>query len=238
MKGVKELVDDFYSTKYYDYNHPTELCNLMDKYGSDKGPNFKGAGNYTKMYDILFREIKDDIKYFFEVGLGTNNTDVPSNMGSDGVPGSSLRGFRDYFQNAQIFGADVDKRILFEEDRIKTFYVDQKNPDTIRELWSNFEGVKFDIIIDDGIHDTIQNPSGNRIFFDHSIHMLKSGGYYIIEDVAFDYDGDRVHEMVYRIVNDIREGKYGPVSYVEVLKTPAPKGNGEYRNTQIILIQK
>ena len=35
---IKEVVQEFYDSKYYDYEHPTELCNLMDKYGSDKGP--------------------------------------------------------------------------------------------------------------------------------------------------------------------------------------------------------
>ena len=53
----------------------------------------------------------------FEVGLGTNNVDVPSNMGKDGKPGASLRAWRDYFPNA-----DIDTRILFKEDKIQTFY--------------------------------------------------------------------------------------------------------------------
>ena len=38
---------------------------------------------------------------------------------------------------------------------------------------------KFDIIIDDGIHDY----KGNINFFENSIEYLKKGGVYIIEDV-------------------------------------------------------
>ena len=69
-----------------------------------------------------------------EVGLGSNNTELLSNMGSDGKPLASLRAWRDYFPNAQIYGADIDKDILTNEERIKTFFVDQTKPDTIREM--------------------------------------------------------------------------------------------------------
>jgi hypothetical protein len=63
--------------------------------------------------------------HLLEIGLGTNNTDVVSNMGSEGVPDASLRAFRDYLPNARIYGAGIDKRILFEESRIKTYFADQ-----------------------------------------------------------------------------------------------------------------
>ena len=35
------------------------------------------------------------------------------NMTASGKPGASLRVWRDYFNNAQVIGADIDKRILF-----------------------------------------------------------------------------------------------------------------------------
>ena len=46
-------------------------------------------------------------------------------MGEKYNPGSSLRALRDYFPNANIFGADIDKNIVNDQNRIKTFYVDQ-----------------------------------------------------------------------------------------------------------------
>ena len=109
------------------------LSHLMKNYGSDKGsphevditPSGWIANRYTDIYHILFGTIRDDAKKIFECGIGTNNEDVQSNMTANGVPGASLRGWRDYFWNAQIYGADIDERILFEEDRIKTYHVDQ-----------------------------------------------------------------------------------------------------------------
>jgi 23S rRNA U2552 (ribose-2'-O)-methylase RlmE/FtsJ len=86
------------------------------------------------------------------VGLGTNFTDTPSNMGERASPGASLRGWRRYFPKAQILGADIDSRILFSEDRISTFRVDQLSDHTIDILWQKLSNDEFDIIIDDGLH--------------------------------------------------------------------------------------
>jgi len=97
-----------------------ELKGLMDLYGSDKGGK-NNHHNFTHYYSQIFNNKKEKIKNFLEVGLGTNNTDIPSNMGEHGKPLASLRAWRDYFINANIYGADIDKSILKNEERIKTF---------------------------------------------------------------------------------------------------------------------
>ena len=49
-----------------------------------------------------------------------------------------MRALRDYFPNANIFGADIDKNILFnDQNRIKTFYVDQLDRKSVENLWEN-----------------------------------------------------------------------------------------------------
>ena len=73
-------------------------------------------------------------------------------MSSTGIPGASLRLWKEYFPNAEVYGADIDKRILLEEDRIKTFYVDQTNAESVNSMWNEIERDNFDIIIDDGLH--------------------------------------------------------------------------------------
>ena len=73
-------------------------------------------------------------------------------MTSTDRPGASLRVWRDFFPNANIYGADVDKKILFSDNRIYTFYVDQFNPQSIQEMWKNVDQDNFDLIIDDGAH--------------------------------------------------------------------------------------
>ena len=119
------------------------------------------------------------MKLVFECGLGTNNPDFQSNMTVNGMPGASLRVWRDYFKNAQIYGADIDKDILFQEDRIKTYYVDQLNTPSIENMWKNIGINNFDIIIDDGLHTSDANVN----LFINSINKLKKNGIYIIEDV-------------------------------------------------------
>jgi hypothetical protein len=164
-----------------DFSRATMLCEIMGRYGSDKGNSTNtGHHNYTIVYDKLFAPMKNAPMRVFELGLGTNNTDVPSNMGINGKPGASLRGWREYFPNAQIFGADIDRRVLFQEDRIATFYCDQMSASSIAELWNNdVLRDKFDIIIEDGLHTYNANVS----FFENSFHMVKPGGIYVIEDV-------------------------------------------------------
>ena len=117
----------------------------------------------------------------FELGLGTNNLDVPSNMGPHGRPGASLYGWNQFFPTAKIFGADIDTRILFNTSAIKTYYCDQTSPQIINKMWETSElHEPFDIIIDDGLHTF----GANVCFFENSIHKLANGGYYIIEDIT------------------------------------------------------
>ena len=101
-------------------------------------------------------------------------------MGVFAKPGASLRAFSAYLpKESEIYGADVDKRILFNENRIKTYFVDQYSTESIKKMWVEIDRNNFDLIIDDGIHDY----KGNVNFFENSIQYLKKGGLYIIEDV-------------------------------------------------------
>jgi hypothetical protein len=164
-------------------NINNSLCEIMSKNGSDKGGK-NNRHNYTKIYTELFKSLINKNINLFEVGLGTNYTDIKSSMGENGKPGASLRGWKEFFTKSMIYGADIDKRILFNEDRIRTFYCDQTNAENIEKLWQNLElkDIQFDIIIDDGLHEY----DANIIFFENSIHKLKLNGFYIIEDLIPD----------------------------------------------------
>ena len=163
----------------------SELC---EKYGSDKGfintdidkkPYQWHPHTYATYYHSIFNLSRENIKYVFECGLGTNNPNLKSNMTEKGIPGASHRVWRDYFFNAQIYGGDIDKKVLFEEDRIKTFYVDQLDTNSIKSMWETIKVENFDIIIDDGLHE----PEANYNFFINSFHKLKKNGVFVIEDV-------------------------------------------------------
>lgn len=155
---------------------PTKMCRVMTKYGSDKSR----LHNYTTVYSALFKGRYDQPLRIFELGMGTNNPDVPSNMGLFGAPGASHRGWRELFPRALVYGADIDRRILFQEDRIKTFYCDQLDRSSIRELWSHpdLKGGA-DIIIEDALHTF----EANETFLQESLDHLRPGGIFITEDI-------------------------------------------------------
>ena len=166
----------------FDEKQSTPLCEIMGINKSDKGCiNIDTSWhNYTTFYYSIFKDLRDKKLRIFELGLGTNNITIPSNMGSNGRPGASLYGWQEFFYNSEIFGADIDTDILFNTDKIKTFYCDQTNPSIIQNMWneSNLEE-NFDIIIEDGLHTF----NANVCFFENSIHKLKLNGYFIIEDI-------------------------------------------------------
>jgi hypothetical protein len=173
-------------------NQKTKLGELFTNYGSDKAsPN-----NYDLVYQGILNSINKPTK-IFEIGLGTNNVDIVSTMGKKGKPGASLRAFRDYVNSALIYGADFDKRILFNENRIKTFFVDQTSPKTFDDL-SKKIGNNFDLMIDDGLH----SPSPNLHSLNFFLSRLKVGGYAVIEDI------NPLTEDMWLVVSSILSNNY------------------------------
>ena len=146
---------------------------LFNKFGSDKSTGH----NYHHLYGEILKN-KDDISCVLEIGLGTNNVDVVSNMGTRGIPGASLRAFREYLPNATIFGADVDKTILFQDDRIQTYFVDQTDLASLESLGKNIPD-SIDLIIDDGLH----SPNANLAVLAFGLKKLKNLGWLVIEDI-------------------------------------------------------
>lgn len=149
------------------------LGELLDNYGSDKAAKH----NYHKLLGHILKD-RNNISAVLEIGLGTNNPDIASNMTRKGKPGASVRAFRDFLPNAQIYGADFDKQILFSEDRISTFFVDQTVPKTFEDLGRKLPDM-FDLIIDDGLH----SPTANLASLTFSLPRLHKNGWVVIEDV-------------------------------------------------------
>jgi hypothetical protein len=172
---------------YYSPNPSNILTQLFQKYGSDKG-SFNLNGNpypwpphtYSDFYDTLWNQNRSKILKVFECGIGTASPIFPANMGSSGVPGASLYAWRDYFYNAEIYGADIDHEVLLKDDRIKTYWVDQLSVESVKFLWEEIGETNFDIILDDGLHTF---KAGSTLFA-NTIHALAENGVYIIEDVS------------------------------------------------------
>ena len=161
-------------------NQNNILTSIMNKHLSDKG-NLNNTHNYTKFYHALFNKIRYEKLNVFEVGIGSVDKNVAFHMSfshKNYSPLASLRGWCDYFKNSKIFGADIDKKILKNSNRIYTFHVDMLNKKSIIKMWRKINK-KMDIIIDDGFHSF----EANKKFFENSIKHLKKNGYFIIEDI-------------------------------------------------------
>ncbi len=171
------------------YSRPNEclINGLCDRFGSDKGtlhPLVKKFPWWTHSYaDFIshhFGHCRDYIKNVFECGMGTTDVTINSNMSEVGSPGASLRVWKDYFRNANIFGADIDRKILFSDERITTYWCDQTDKQSIASMWEMVGNVQFDLMIDDGLHTF----EAGVCLLENSFHKLRMEGIYIIEDVA------------------------------------------------------
>lgn len=178
-----------YKQKIYDINEfiikdnqeqRHKLSNLLNSYGSDKA----NGHNYDIIYSYIFNKLGENNNLnILEIGLGTNNPNLVSTMGYYGRPGASVRAFRDYLPNSNIYGADIDRDILFTEDRIKTFYVDQLDPNSFNNLTN-----KYNLIIDDGLHNIGANL--NTLFF--ALNNIENNGWIVIEDISI---GMKTYEL-------------------------------------------
>ena len=104
-------------------------------------------------------------------------------MGGSYAVGSSLRGWREYFNwTNDIYGADIDPRVLFQEPGIRTHYLDQTNPISISTCYQHFGFLEtgIDCILDDGLHAFHSNIA----LLLSSWVYLNRGGIYMIEDMC------------------------------------------------------
>lgn len=180
----KSGVNEF---KIHYNNKSNELNNLCKKHGCDKGyfKDYKKfitwkPHNYTDLYYFLFSNKKLKIKNVFELGIGTNKV-FKDGLKRVSKPGASLRVWRDFFKNSNIYAGDIDPKTIFNERRIKTFIVDQFSSSSVKKMWKKIGVKKFDLIIDDGCHQF----DGTINFFKNSINYLDANGFYIIEDIYY-----------------------------------------------------
>lgn len=163
----------------------TELCELAYKYGTDKCPRV--SHSYTPLYHELLAARRDTIKKVVEVGIGEarfrEHTGHPNPQ-----LGASLRMWRDYFPNAFVYGVDIVPETMFEDERIKTFLLDEKSSEDMRNLVERV-GADVDLFVDDGSHDWHDQVNLCRTV----MPLLKPGVVYCIEDVRY---VDRVLEAL------------------------------------------
>lgn len=162
------------SIKDYANDTSESLKHIFNKHGSDKGKH-----NYYHIYSYIFKclGVTSNIN-LLEIGLGTNNPNIISNMTVNGKPGASLKAFSEFLPNSMIYGADIDEAILFQTERINTTYVDQLDYATFKNI-DDFKVDQFDLIIDDGLHSIGANL--NTLIY--ALKHISPNGHIIIEDI-------------------------------------------------------
>lgn len=178
-RGAPPAVLRTFKSEHFGHRNPDftqELGELLESRGSDKSTNH----DYYRVYaDLFVNAGLDRPLCLLEIGIGSDNPRMPSSMGKQGRPGASIRAFRDAAPLAMVFGADIDKDILFHEERIRTAWVDQMDMGSFATMVETLGCNAFDIIIDDGLHCVTPNL-GVLLF---ALKHLAPKGVLVIEDV-------------------------------------------------------
>lgn len=142
------------------------LGELFNKFGCDKTAKHK----YDKIYEPDFKQLKDQEINILEIGV---------------FKGESTSAFLEYFPNATIYCLDIFTRVapenieVLKHPRVKWLQADSTVSNADELFKEKFGEVKFDIIIDDGLH----TPAANTATFNNFYPMLKGGGAFYVEDV-------------------------------------------------------
>ncbi len=162
----------------------TELCNVAFRYGTDKCPQLKHT--YTPFYYELWKDKRDKIKKVLEIGVGHYRgmrhveTIYDSGLKRQYHRGASLYMWRDFFPNAEIYGADIRPETIFEDERITTYLCDERKKEDLVQLIEN-TGPDIDLFIDDASHHL-----NDQIFACQTLMpLLKNDVTYVIEDVTW-----------------------------------------------------
>ena len=155
-------------------------------YKLDKMPYYDRNGgyiwghNYIKTYKLLFDKFTiSEVKNILEIGLDFILPDSKNAFSSKQYkPGNSLRMWRDYFINANVYGIDINKDLIFTEDRIKTFVANQNSEQDLKSVIDKIN-TPLDIILDDGSH----LGEHQAFSFMHLNKYLSQSGIYVIEDI-------------------------------------------------------
>ena len=177
----KYLNTDIKLFNFYNEFDKSSLDNLSIYYGLDK--NIKVSHNYIPCYEKLFKDLKYKTKNLLEIGIGGMYNLPKTLTQGDNTrnyyrSGNSLRMWRDYFTEASVYGIDINKNLMFTENRIKTFVANQNSEQDLQLVMDKID-TKLDIIIDDGSH-----MGEHQVFsFIHLNKHLSDNGIYVIEDV-------------------------------------------------------
>lgn len=156
----------------------TELGDLFDLYGTDKGRN-----GYVPTYERILDPVRRDPIRILEIGIGTLDPNAFGTMvgfhGRNYSPGGSLRAFSAYCPNATLLGLDVQPDTQFSEPRIETGLCSSTDALSVARFFAWRRDELFDLVIDDGGHW----PDMQIATLVNFHQKVRPGGHYVIEDI-------------------------------------------------------
>jgi hypothetical protein len=123
----------------------------------------KISHGYIPIYKEYFDQITD-CKKVLEIGVGQ---------------GGSLKMLSAMFPDAKVHGIDLGAMPHLHTDKITVHIGNQERRDDLERIVQETNGKPFDVILDDGGHTMFQQQTSLGCLFKH----VKSGGYYILEDL-------------------------------------------------------
>ena len=124
--------------------------------------------------------------------------------------GGSLRAWREYFENGEIYGLDIDPNTIFQEPRIQTSVADQNKIESLNSAFKKF-GVKFDVVIDDGWHQ----PEASVNTMIAAIPFMSDDSVFVLEDIK----GHLYAPFFSRLANIINVYEEFTAEYVDLDKS-------------------
>ncbi len=143
------------------------LFGLGVKHGTDKARLAFRDETYLHIYERYLASLRAAPLRLLELGVRG---------------GHSLRMWKEFFPNAQIYGLDIDAECKrHEESRIEVLTASQDDASALQSLARRAGG--FDVIVDDASHINHLTRAAFEILFPY----LNDGGYYIIEDLGMSW---------------------------------------------------
>lgn len=142
------------------------LDEIALKHGTDKASSHH---DYCRIYERYFGELRDQPVNLLEIGVQF---------------GLSMKTWADYFHRGEIYGVDLTRDFQTDNPHVHLYQGDQSD----WKFWKvlAIDGVRFDIVIDDGSH----REGDQKVSFHNAWFAVKPGGYYVIEDCFTWWDAD------------------------------------------------
>lgn len=144
----------------------TDILKRYEATNTSLGSDKCTTHSYGEVYNNIFDNYKNTTGNILEIGISG---------------GFGLCAYTDYFQNAQIYGIDIEDICttkIKNHERVHLYFGDACNPQTIQHF-----NVMYDIIVEDASH----RPEHQIQHFKDYCNFVNKGGVYIIEDIDQNY---------------------------------------------------